>query len=251
MESIEDSAFRLLDWDSAHFGMRIGRVLPNRGDERLFQEASAWADRSSLECMYLLADSDHAATVRLASECGWRMVDVRVTLGAELSRMAKSPAPMRQAYAGDLPYLQELARRSHTDSRFYADGNFPAAACDDLFAAWIERSVLDRGFAGAVLVAELAGNEPAGYVTCSVRHGAGEIGLIAVDPKAHRRGLGTRLLAEAARWCSEQAAERVTVVTQGCNIPALRMYQRCGFTIESLRLWFHWWRGRGHTGSGQ
>src|SRR6185437_4963498 len=104
--------------------------------------------------------------------------------------------------------------RSHKDSRFYTDGNFRATACDDLFAIWIERSVQDRDFAGAVFVPELEGNEPAGYITCAIKQGVGDIGLIAVDPKAHRRGLGTRLLADAARWFSEQGADRVSVVTQ-------------------------------------
>ena len=245
MKSAWNSSFRLLDWDSAHFGIRIGRVLPIRADEELFKEALIWADLSSLDCMYLLVDSNDASTVRLVGEFGWRMVDMRVTLGSELSSVVKSHSPMRPAVAGDLPYLKQLAMRSHDDSRFYTDGNFRATACDELFAIWIERSVRDRDFAGAVFVPELEGNEPAGYITCAIKQGVGDIGLIAVDPKMHRMGLGTRLLAEAARWFSEQGAERVSVVTQGCNIPALRMYERFGFTIESIQLWFHWWRRTG------
>ena len=235
---------RFLDWDSAHFGMRIGRVAPARADERLFQDARRWADEQSLDCMYLLADSSHAATVRLAGEFGWRMVDMRVTLGVDVSKAPKSESPMRLACAGDLSYLKQLAVSSHKDSRFYTDGKFPVAACDRLFGTWIERSVLDPGFAGAVFVPELPGNKPAGYITCAVKNGAGEIGLIAVDPEARRMGIGMRLLAQATTWFSEQGAERASVVTQGCNIAALRMYQRYGFAIESIQLWFHRWRPR-------
>jgi dTDP-4-amino-4,6-dideoxy-D-galactose acyltransferase len=242
MESIGIySSFRLLDWDSSHFGIRIGRVLPIRVDEKLFKEALTWADLQSIDCMYVLVDSNDAATIRLASEFGWRMVDVRVTLGTELPTVAKSHPPMRPANAWDIPYLKQLAMRSHKDSRFYTDGNFRATACDELFAIWIERSVLDRDFAGAVFVPELEGNKPAGYITCAIKQGVGDIGLIAIDPDARRTGLATRLLEEAARWFSEQGAQRVSVVTHGCNIPALRMYERYGFTIESIQLWFHWW----------
>lgn len=236
------SSFRLLDWDSSHFGVRIGRVITHCGDEEFFKEALTWADLQSLDCMYLLVDSIDAATIRTACEFGWRMVDIRITLVAEPSTAVKSQAQMRPANTGDLPYLKQLAKRSHKDSRFYADGNFRTAACDELFAIWIERSVLDRDFAGAVFVAELEGNRPAGYITCAIKQGVGDIGLIAVDPMARRTGLGTSLLAEAARWSSEQGANRVSVVTQGCNIAALRMYQRNGFAIESIQLWFHWWR---------
>jgi len=241
MESTVSSSFRLLDWDSIHFGIRIGRVLPIRVDEELLKEALTWANLQSLDCMYLLVDSNDAATVRLAGEFGWRMVDMRVTLGTELSTVAKTRVPMRTANAGDLPYLKQLAMRSHKDSRFYTDGNFRATACDELFAIWIERSVLDRDFAGVVFVPELEGNKPAGYITCAIQQGVGHIGLIAVDPKARRSGLGTGLLGQAARWFSEQGAKRVSAVTQGCNIPALRMYERYGFTIDSIQLWFHWW----------
>jgi len=239
-----DSPLRILDWDSAHFGMRIGRVTPVRADEKLLQAALRWADEQSLDCMYLLADSSHAETVRLAGELGWRMVDMRVTLGIEMSTAAKIDSPMRLAGAGDLAYLKQLAISSHKDSRFYTDGKFPEAACGGLFAAWIERSVHDPGFAGAVFVPEIAEGKPAGYITCALKQGAGEIGLIAVDPAARRTGLGTRLLAQATSWFAAQGADRASVVTQGCNIAALRMYQRYGFAIESIQLWFHWWRKR-------
>lgn len=235
------SSFRLLEWDSIHFGVRVGRLLPVGVDRESFKDALTWAHSQSIDCMYLLVDSNDAATVRLAAEFGWRMVDMRVTLGRKLSTAAESHAPMRRANAGDLPYLKQLAMQSHRDSRFYRDGNFRATACDELFAIWIERSVQDPNFAGAVFVPELDGNEPAGYITCAIKQNVGDIGLIAIDPKARRSGVGTRLLAQAAKWFSEQGAERVSVVTQGCNIPALRMYERYGFTIESIQLWFHWW----------
>lgn len=242
MPDAPKTPFRLLDWDSAHFGMKIGRVLPTRGDKQLFHDASIWAAQESLDCMYLLADSDHPSTIRLAHEYGWRMVDMRVTLSAASPAVKPDRSPVRLATPTDLPYLKELARCSHKDSRFYADGNFPPSACDDLFALWIERSVRDRAFAGAVFVPELEAGQPAGYITCAIRQGVGEIGLIAVDPKMHRKGFGTSLLAEAARWFAGQGAQRMSVVTQGSNIPALRMYERFGFTIESIQLWFHWWR---------
>lgn len=234
--------FRLLDWDSAHFGLRIGRVTPLKPDETLFREALAWADQSSIDCMYLLVDSGDAAAIRLASNFGWRMVDIRVTLGAQLSDVKQGAQGVRHANTDDIPYLKQLARRSHRDSRFYADGNFPEIACDELFAKWIERSVRDTSFAGSVFVVQVEGDEPAGYMACAIKDGVGQLVLSAVDEKARRMGLGTRLLAEPAKWCAAQGGERLSVVTQGCNVPALRMFEHYGFRIESMHLWFHWWR---------
>jgi ribosomal protein S18 acetylase RimI-like enzyme len=35
--------------------------------------------------------------------------------------------------------------------------------------------------------------------------------------------------------------QRVSVVTQGRNVAAQKLYQSCGFTTCSVQLWYHWW----------
>src|SRR5437773_351211 len=125
MQASTTAAFRFLDWDSAHFGLRIGRVIPTRLDAELSRDALDWANSLSIDCMYLLADSDDAPTIRLASESGWRIVDMRVTLSAELTDVARDSGSVREANTQDIPYLKQLAMRSHKHSRFYADGKFP------------------------------------------------------------------------------------------------------------------------------
>jgi dTDP-4-amino-4,6-dideoxy-D-galactose acyltransferase len=162
-------------------------------------------------------------------------------LGASLSAVRHGASGIRPATEDDIPYLRQLAMASHHASRFYIDGRFPAVRCDELFGIWIERSCQDPGFAGAVFVPEMDGG-PAGYITCAIKQGVGDIGLIAVDDRYRRHGLGGNLLAEASRWFSAHGVERVQVVTQGSNIAPLRMYERYGFRIESVQLWYHWWR---------
>ena len=235
-------ALRFLEWDSTHFGIRIGQVMAPQIDGRLLGNALESAELSSIDCMYLLVDSRDASGIRLASKFGWRMVDLRVRLGAPISRVSPDANGVRQAVTEDIPVLRELAKRAHRESRFYADGNFSEAACDDLFALWIERSVRDREFAGSVFVPQTPCGETTGYITCAVKEGIGQIGLIAVAENARRMGWGTRLLGASAKWFTDQGLERVSVVTQGCNLAALRTYQRFGFTIDSIDLWFHWWR---------
>jgi dTDP-4-amino-4,6-dideoxy-D-galactose acyltransferase len=65
--------------------------------------------------------------------------------------------------------------------------------------------------------------------------------LVGVSEKARGRGLGRELLINAIRWFSAEGVEVVTVVTQGRNVGAQRLYQRCGFTTRSAELWFHRW----------
>lgn len=238
MGPTHDESFEELAWDSEHFGFKIGRVTQCSAD--IPERAVRWATARSMDCLYLLVDSQDAETLRAAAAAGFRLVDIRVTLSAGIPS-AGHQAGIRLAVDDDIRFLSRLAARSHRNSRFYADGRFSQARCDALFAAWIERSCKDRNFAQTVFVAD-AGGEPVGYVTCSIKQGVGDIGLIAVDESHSGRGLGGELLGQAYEWFRTQGACRVQVVTQGSNVRALRMYERTGFRVENVQLWFHWWQ---------
>jgi GNAT superfamily N-acetyltransferase len=238
MDGTGGESLQELAWDSDHFGLKIGRAIGCSPDTP--QRAAGWALARDLDCVYLLADARDAETLRSAAAAGFRMVDIRVTLSADVARL-DDEAGIRVAVAGDIPTLSRLAAQSHRNSRFYADGKFPADRCDALFAAWMERSCIDRDFAGVVFVADVGG-EPVAYITCSNNLGVGYIGLIAVDESHRGRGLGGLLLKQAHAWFHRQGASRVQVVTQGANTTALRMYERGGFYVDRVQLWFHWWR---------
>jgi len=235
----QSEAFQELPWDSEHFGIKIGRVTQPSAD--IIERAVKRAAVMGIDCLYLLADSNDAETLRSAAAAGFRMVDIRVTLSGNVPG-ASDEGSIRVAAAEDVPRLSRLAMQSHRDSRFYADGRFSTVRCDALFAAWIERSCTDRSFADQVFVADVDG-EPVGYVTCALKkEGLGEIGLIAVDQSHRSRGFGGALLRRAFGWFLAQGAFRVQVVTQGSNVKALRMYERAGFRVDTVQVWFHWWR---------
>ena len=139
---------------------------------------------------------------------------------------------IREARPVDLERLKQIAARSFTDSRFYADPHFDRAQCDALYATWIERDY-EEGRA-RVLVAECDG-VPAAFVTCNCDGGTGNIGLIAVDAAAHRKGLGRRLVSAALHYFAARGMTRSTVVTQGRNIASQRLYQNCGYLLRSTR----------------
>lgn len=148
-------------------------------------------------------------------------------------------AVIRPAVPADLAALRAIARVSHRESRFYHDGTFPAARCDLLYETWIEKSC--SGYADAVLVTELD-ERPVGYVTCHRRAaGVGQIGLFAVAPDSQGKGLGGALLAHALGWFAGHGLGEATVVTQGRNAAAQRLYQRCGFLTKAVELWYHQW----------
>jgi dTDP-4-amino-4,6-dideoxy-D-galactose acyltransferase len=222
--------------------------------------------RERVEGLYFLADAADADTARLAAEAGFRLVDVRVTLEGPvaigLPRQPRRPAPaadpgrVRPAVAADLPELRRIATASHHDSRFYYDPHFDDARCDELYATWIETSCADpagtvlvaaapRGASAGTATATVATPAPGrvcGYITATVAPGGeGRIGLVAVDAAAHGRGIGGELIAAAFDWFAGNGVGTVSVVTQGRNVRAQRLYQRFGMLTRSLELWYHLW----------
>jgi ribosomal protein S18 acetylase RimI-like enzyme len=152
---------------------------------------------------------------------------------------------IRPSTHADIPALRTIAAANHTDSRFYADGRFARAKCDELYATWIEKSC--RGWADVVFVAELDG-APVGYLSCHMKPAkTGSIGLVGLAAHAQGRGLGRRLVAAGVDWFHGRGAERATVVTQGCNVAAQHLYQSCGFRTASVQLWHHLWFNSSRT----
>ena len=147
---------------------------------------------------------------------------------------------IRPVQIADIEILQAMARQNHRDSRFYFDANFPRHLCDLLYDTWLKRSC--EGYADLVWVAE-SENAPVGYLSCHLHQDTqtGQIGLVGVNSQAQGQGVGRALVLRALNWFRREQMQQVTVVTQGRNIPAQRLYQRCGFLSQALQIWYHKW----------
>jgi dTDP-4-amino-4,6-dideoxy-D-galactose acyltransferase len=233
-----------LDWDSSYFGFRIARVEKDVISPNNIVEIMVWCRQHEIDCLYFLASSSDAVSIRLAEDNGFHWVDVRVslerTVNSELPGIDnKTGFTIRTAHADDLPALRAIAGKSFQDSRFYFDPHFPRHLCDSLYETWIEVSF--SGYADAVLVADVDA-EPAGFITCKLGNPLeGEIGLVGVGSGWQSRGIGVALVKAALSWFADHHVERATVVTQGRNMLAQRLFQRCGFVSCSNHLWYHKW----------
>jgi len=236
--------FRFLEFDSQLFRIRVATLPRGPIDAAGLDRALDWCAEQRIDCLYFLVEGDDAATLRLARERGFQFVDVRMTLERELAPAIAAPAAaapgiVRLAEERDIPLLRDLAARSHVQSRFFVDERFDRRACAELYATWIEKSC--RGYADAVWVVELEGR-PDGYLTCHLRAGGlGEIGLVGVAERAQGRGFGRALVARGLDWLRGEECARASVVTQGANVPAQRLYQAAGFHTASVQVWHHLW----------
>jgi dTDP-4-amino-4,6-dideoxy-D-galactose acyltransferase len=252
----------LLQWDSDFFGLKIARLLGSNLNPALADEVDIWCQRQGVDCLYARLRPDDPKNGRTVLGYGYRLVDVRVTLEREIDRGldnnldalgAPRACVVRPAQPRDLPALQRTARARHRDTRFFFDGNFPPERCEDLYERWITASF--RGEAQAVWVAQADeiqaenmehNGECIGYITCHLDgpEKPGRIGLFAVDATFTGRGVGRALVRAATSWFALQGLTRVSVVTQGRNVGALRLYERCGFCTAAVELFYHKWYSR-------
>lgn len=121
-------------------------------------------------------------------------------------------------------------------------------------APWLDRANVTAalvGFAGhdvarpasadaVVLVAEFKGRLE-GFATAEVQsHWSGDrqvyIGLLAVDERAERGGIGRTLVEQIKNWARGRGAHRIMLDTGVANHGARAFYARIGFEEESVRL---------------
>lgn len=233
-----------LDWDSSFFGVQIARVQASRLAPDTASAIMDWCRANAIDLLYFLADSDDPPTIRLAEDYGFRLVDLRVMLDCALPAPAHAPAyAVHDAQPGDLAALQAIACVSFRQSRFSADPHIAAGRADALYGIWAEKRLNDP--ASRVLVVDLDG-EVAGFITCLFDGATGVIDLFGVSEAARGHGIGQALVQGALAWFAEQGAQRASVVTQGRNIVAQRLYQRCGFSTRAVQLWYHRWFAHDH-----
>jgi dTDP-4-amino-4,6-dideoxy-D-galactose acyltransferase len=232
-----------LTWDTDHFGVPIGRVIGST----VSADDVAEADQLGLRCLYLLVQAADIRAAAAAEDLDFRVIDERATLSRPLvghepagSDDAGSAA-VRPAVAADLVALEPVARTAHVDSRFFADPHFDREAAAMLYVAWLRKSLAGE-LADIVLVAEDAG-APAGYITGHIDpdRKTVAIGLFGVAEAARGRGLGSQLLATLLAAATHRRIQSVTVVTQGANVAAQRVYRAAGLRTIRSELWLHRW----------
>lgn len=234
---------QLLPWDSDWFGFPVARVHGDTLSAARAQAIDDWCRHQQVRCLYFLARADDPATAQVAQAAGYLLADIRVTLDRDLASGAQPPPPsVRLATVNDLPELKKLAAGGFRDSRFYFDGNFPVEHVDALFERWVERA-LEQGTNQQALVATAPEGQLTGFCVLGIEPGkrTSDIGLFGVAPAARGQGVGRHLLTATFQHLASAGVPHVTVVTQGRNISAQRLYQRAGFLTKSVQLYYHKW----------
>ena len=246
---MNDSAYpcRFLEWDTSFFGKRIAQVQGSSLNQEFIRLVIDWCDEQSIDCLYFLSTADDLETVRIAEDHGFRLVEIRFTLERSLKDWDPETRPrsaenilIRPAVFEDIPDLQEIARQSYVDSRFYFDKNFSSKLWGDYYATWVKKSC--EGGADLALTAVMD-NRTVGYITGLVdqQTNQGIYELTGVSESERRSGVGQELFRSGLDWYVRHAIDYLRVATQGRNIKTQRMIQRHGFLSKSCQFYFHKW----------
>lgn len=235
---------RRLDWDTTFFGRKMGRLALTRPDATIdvlaseLRHALAEAADDGYAHVILRVPADHHRASQAAEQAGLRLVDVALDLCARApQRRAALVGPtIRPATAEDVDALRRIAEDAFYLSRFTADPFFAQEQAAAFYRQWI--SNLCDGLAATVLVAE-ASDEIAGFCACALEpREHGRIPLIATSEAHRRQGVARALVEASLQWFGAAGCRSVYVKTQAANYPALTLYQRCGFVVDSAELTF-------------
>lgn len=245
------AAMTLLPWDSEQLGMGAARL------DYLAASGAFEEQRETMrELLACACDAAHALGVRHLSTrvdasdigalhvleaFGFCTVDSILTFARDLDAVPPEPRTtpfrVRPGTPDDAERAADLARRAYKFDRFHSDPAVPRHIADELHAEWVRNSCAGRA-ADAVILAEDEGGL-LGYATCKIQrdaaehlgHPIGTIVLVATHERARGRGVGRATTEAALNWFATEGCAVVEVGTQLRNLPASRLYARCGFTL--------------------
>ncbi len=226
-----------LEWDSAFFGLRIGKVIINSLSELEVLQNEKEQMKKRYDLVYLCINNPGL----YCKDRDALLVDKKVVFSRSLSgdyRLSEHVHPYHKNHPDEMLY--RLALRSGAYSRFKTDPLFPDWKFEALYRKWIEKSVDDKH---GIVLCYYNVDAIVGMMTLVIDDEAesAKIGLTAVDEAYSNQGVGSSLIETACSYLHGRGIKRFETVTQSRNIAACRWYEKNGFHMESVSNIYHLW----------
>ncbi|WP_233268385.1 dTDP-4-amino-4,6-dideoxy-D-galactose acyltransferase [Pantoea sp. BAV 3049] len=181
--------------------------------------------------------SQQTAELDALSRLGFRLVEGEADFVLGIGTGGR-PEGIRIARKEHIPALREAASGAFAHSRFREPWYQPGDS-GRFYAQWVENAVLGT-FDNQCLLAVSEAGEMQGFVSLrELPDGSARIGLLATLPEAQGLGVGQRMVEAAIDWCRARHLSRLHVGTQLGNLPAIRLYLRCGGVLERTAYWLY------------
>ena len=236
--------FQILDLDSEIFGFPVARIIPDKLSQGKLERVISSLKKENVQLAYWASNPNDEESQQAARLHHGFVADKKVTFVVDIGQMPERSASIDwdiKEYADNLPSteMEILAIQIGKYSRFGVDPRIPEDKLIDMYKRWIRNSV-NRQVADAVFVARQSG-KVVGMVTVGKKNERGDIGLMAVDPGVRGGNLGVALVSAAQAWARRKGFRFAQVVTQGENIAACKLYEKCGYHIDKIEIFYHFW----------
>lgn len=233
--------FEILKFDTDLFGFCVAKILIPQLDLTTLQSILKQLRSRKIKLVYWPADSRDAISQKAAQKLHGIMCTQQVTYVVELKKLKDLFAPDVEEYTDTIATkeLEKLALSAGTYSHFVNDPNFPYALFVKTYQNWIANSV-SKTLAKKILVIYRK-QKVVGMITLGEKNQRGDIGLLGIDENFQRQGFGKQLVQAAQMEFIKEGYAAAQVVTQLADIPACKLYEKCGYSIEKIENYYHFW----------
>ena len=235
----------LCEWDSKHFGIKVGKYSADIPEDISSDIKRAKADR--YELLVTRAPTDRLDIVNELEACGFRVKDTlvryRISLRDTNFLERKADLKIRTATANDINMVRKIASETFKNyiGHFHADRSLSKQKSDELYVKWAVNSIVDRRLADEILVAE-EDKYILGFATIKViSHGESGVMLTGIAPEARRRGAYSELMREAINWSKTKKLEYISTGTQINNHIVQHVWMKLGAKIFASYYTLHLW----------
>ena len=234
----------ILEWDTNFFGFNIGYLSCRYLTDSIYHQIEQFSKKHKLRLIEYLCNCHDDRSVKTAEKNGFHFTDIRLTFGIKLNKntsyhVGEGSYGFAKAMPENISSLKLITEGMYKDSRYYYDGNFSIEKLNDFYSGWIEKAVLGNFDDECYCLFD--NKKPVGFCSIKYRDGnTASIGLFGIDSDYAGKGLGKTLILHVFETIKEKV-NTITVVTQGRNYAAQRLYQSVGFKTESTQLWYHKW----------
>ena len=234
-------AWKVLPWDSEYFKRKVIRmelILPDHDSaDSVGRAVNRFITDIPGDNAYVVTTipCEDLKVIQGLSRTSMRLVETRLNYYFNAFKEAGPPEmPVRRAVMKDIPALREVAvKMRNRFDRVHADPAFSDDMADAYLGTFTEESV--RGFADIVMVPDLPGTEPFGFLAANLPEKVSglriaKLVLAAVDNSEHKGWL-SHLLDGVISELRENHTDILTTITQASNRPAIRTWEKAGFRL--------------------
>ena len=254
--------FEKLDWDSAHFGVLMGKIsyfaykkdIYKNQLKKIINDIISLASSQSIKHISIFTQLKETLLIEVLEEEGFHLKGMMVDYMGESEKISQnsksSPALIKKADEKDVQALADISFESFSDKnawldRFHADSFFPKEKSDLLYKNWLINSFYGNQ-ADCVLAAYID-EKPVGFITLKIEREKsdffgnkyGKVPLNAVCKTQRRKGIYKDLVISGCEWFKENGIEFVSVRTQASTIAVQKTWQKLGAELMSYNLVFH------------